>query len=77
MKNKENTVSIEYFTEMFDGIRLALISAGRQLELCGWCPKVKDNVLDVYFPVCELARKEGVRGCHECIAKHFISELGT
>ena len=49
----------------------ALIWASRQLELCGWCPKAKDNKLNDYYDTCELARKNGVTGCHICIAEQL------
>ena len=78
MKNKKtNSLTqkdAEYFYEVFCGMKFALINAGRQLELCGWCPRAENNDLDGYFPNCETARKKGVLGCHECIADHFITE---
>jgi len=75
MKKNENTVSVEYFCEVLGGMRFALGSASRQLELCGWCPKAENNDLNGYYYTCELARREGVRGCHDCIAEHFITEI--
>ena len=50
----------------------ALHFASRQLELCGWCPKEENNDLDKHFYVCELARKNGVRACHDCITEYFL-----
>jgi len=52
----------------------ALVGASRQLELCGWCPKAKDNELNSHFYTCELASKDGVKGCHMCIAVWFLAK---
>ncbi|MCL2675925.1 MAG: hypothetical protein FWE84_05015 [Firmicutes bacterium] len=66
MKNNE-------FKTMFetDEKYRALIYASRELEICGWCPKAKHNKLSGYYDTCEKNRKDGVTGCHKCIAEHF------
>ncbi len=51
----------------------ALIRASRQLELCGYCPKVKGNKLRDCFHSCDIAQKDGIAGCHRCIAEHFLA----
>jgi len=66
----ENNVFATLFK--YDEKYRALIYASRELEICGWCPKAKDNKLDDYFYTCEFARKDGVAGCHMCIAEHFL-----
>jgi len=53
---------------------IALFDASRQLEICGWCPKARHNNLHPYFDTCALAVKDGVWGCHKCIAAHFIKK---
>jgi len=57
-----------------DAAYRALYYASRQLELCGWCPKALNNKLHPYFETCWLARKDGVRGCHSCMAERFLKE---
>ena len=57
-----------------DGTYRALIGASVQIELCGWCPKAKNNDLDKHFYTCDVAKKDGVSGCHNCIAAHFLTK---
>jgi hypothetical protein len=58
----------------YDGTYRALIWASRQLELCGWCPKASAVKENGYSYDCDLARKDGVTGCHMCIAEHFTNK---
>ena len=74
---KTEFMDIEEFDKLYaaDESLRALYDASVQLELCGWCPKAYNNELSRYFDKCELARKEGVGGCHRCIACVFIKKV--
>jgi len=67
MENNELAILFKY-----DEKYRALIYASRELEINGWCPKAKHNKLSDYYDNCEKTRKDGVTGCHKCIAEHFL-----
>jgi len=48
--------------------------ACRQLEINGYCPHEKNNVLSKRRGDCTQARKYGVPGCHVCIKRYFETD---
>ena len=48
--------------------------ACRQLEIQGYCPYEKNNVLVKRFPTCPTAQEHGVFGCHACIKDYVETD---